>query len=221
MSECLWYKRFIKISNKSFIMKTFSKKGVEHVSDILSEKGIIPWEIFKSKYSLTDREHFKWVQLIDAVPKVWKDIIRPNSYENDPSTVLDCSNIIFINQKPVGVKTLTSKVIYAELISRIYKKPTAQQNIETKLRSVASQTINLDWKIIYMLPRKTVISTSIRMFQYRLLNNILYFVDFYSTAFSIFGNSTPVSMDFSTKFNFCSVHMCLNQRKSLKTKNML
>ena len=42
--------------------------------------------------------------------------------------------------------------------------------------------------------------------------------DFYSTAFSIFGNSTPVSMDFSTKFNFCSVHMCLNPRKSLKTK---
>ena len=42
--------------------------------------------------------------------------------------------------------------------------------------------------------------------------------DFY---FSIFGNSTPVSMDFSTKFNFCSVHMCLNPRKSLKTKKML
>ena len=48
--------------------------------------------------------------------------------------------------------------------------------------------------------------------------------DFYSTAFilyCIFGNSTPVSMDFSTKFNFCSVHMCLNPRKSLKTKNAL
>ena len=45
--------------------------------------------------------------------------------------------------------------------------------------------------------------------------------DFYSAAFSIFGNSTPVSMDFSTKFNFCSVHMCLNRRKSLKTKKML
>ena len=42
--------------------------------------------------------------------------------------------------------------------------------------------------------------------------------DFYSTAFSIFGNSTSVSMDFSTKFNFCSIHMCLNPRKSLKTK---
>ena len=93
MSECLWLNRFIKISNKSFIMKTFSSKGVEHVSDILSEKRIIPWEIFKNKYSLRDREHFKCVQLIDAVPKEWKDIIRSDSYENDPSTILDCSTL--------------------------------------------------------------------------------------------------------------------------------
>ena len=54
-------------------MKTFSSKGVEHVSDILSEKGIIPWEILKNKYFLTGLEHLKWVQLIDGVPKEWKD----------------------------------------------------------------------------------------------------------------------------------------------------
>ena len=142
MSECSWLNRFIKISSKSFIMKTFSSKGVDYVSDILSEKGIMLWEIFKSKYSLTDREHFKWVQLVDAVPKEWKDVIRADIYEKDPSTILDCSNIVFINQKPVSTKTLTSKVKYAELISRIYKKPTAQQNIERKLQSAASQTIN-------------------------------------------------------------------------------
>ena len=80
-------------------MKTFSSKGVEHVSDILSEKEIIPWEIFKNKYSLTDREHFEWFQLIDAVPKEWEDIIRSDSCEKDPSTILDCSNIVCKRQK--------------------------------------------------------------------------------------------------------------------------
>ena len=112
-------------------MKTFSS---EHVADIFSEKAIIPWEMFKNKYSLTDREHFKWVQLIDAVPKGWKDIIRTDSYEKDSSTIcMDCSNIVFINQKAVSIKTLACKAIYAELISRIYRKPTAQQNIEKKV----------------------------------------------------------------------------------------
>ena len=121
MSECLWLNRFIKISNKSFIMKTFSLKGVKHVADIFSEKAIIPWEIFKNKYSLTNREYFKWVQLTDAVPKKWEDIIRTDSYEKDPSTIcMDCSNIVFINQTPVSYVPLqvrrllwTGKYIYA------------------------------------------------------------------------------------------------------------
>ena len=43
-------------------------------------------------------------------------IEKSDSYEQDPSTILDCSNIVFINQKPGSVKTLTSKVIYAELV---------------------------------------------------------------------------------------------------------
>ena len=62
---------------------------------------------------------------------------------------------------------------------------------------------------------ETFFIVNIQYFRYFLM---LTLKDFYSTAFSIFGNSTPVSMDFSTKFNFCSVHMCLNPRKSLKTK---
>ena len=64
------------------------------------------------------------------MPKEWKDIIRSDSNEKDRSIILDCSNVVFINKKPLSVKTLTSKAIYAELTSRIYKKPTAQQNIE-------------------------------------------------------------------------------------------
>ena len=49
-----------------------------------------------------------------------------------------------------------------------------QLDVEGKLQSVASQMINLDWKEIYVLPRQTVISISVRMFQYHLLSNILY-----------------------------------------------
>ena len=89
---------------------------MRHVSDILSEKGIIPWKIFKNRYSLTDREHFKWVQSTGAVPKEWKNVIRSDSYEKDPRTILDCSNTVFINQKTVSLKTLTSKMTYTEFI---------------------------------------------------------------------------------------------------------
>ena len=109
------------------------------------------------------------------MPKEWKEIKGSDSYEKDPSAIVHASNIVFINQKPISVNTLTSKVIYAELIRRIYKKPRALQNIERRIQFIVSQTINLDSRKIYMLPRHAVISTGITTFQYGLLNNIVYF----------------------------------------------
>ena len=70
------------------------------------------------------------------------------------------------------------------------------------------------FSIVTVLPL-LIFKGSKQYFRYFLM---LTLKDFYSTAFSIFGNSTPVSMDFSTKFNFCSVSMCLNPRKSSKLK---
>ena len=34
--------------------------------------------------------------------------------------------------------------------------------------------LQCDWKDIYLLPRKVTIDTKLRIFQYKLLNNILY-----------------------------------------------
>ena len=36
------------------------------------------------------------------------------------------------------------------------------------------ETTNLNWKEIYILPRKVYIATNLRMFQYKILNNILF-----------------------------------------------
>ena len=36
------------------------------------------------------------------------------------------------------------------------------------------QTTNLDWKNIYILPRIVTLDTKVRIFQYKLLNNVLY-----------------------------------------------
>ena len=51
----------------------------------------------------------------------------------------------------------------------MYKKPTSQSYYEKSL-----ETTNLNWKEIYILPRKVSIETKLRMFQYKILNNILF-----------------------------------------------
>ena len=39
---------------------------------------------------------------------------------------------------------------------------------------IFSPNLQVEWKKIYLLPRKVSIDTNLRMFQYKILNNILY-----------------------------------------------
>ena len=51
----------------------------------------------------------------------------------------------------------------------MYEKLTSQSYCEKLL-----ETTNLNWKEIYILPRQVSIDINLRMFQYKLLNNILF-----------------------------------------------
>ena len=59
--------------------------------------------------------------------------------------------------------------MYEKLIQPIKRNPTAQKTMEALL-----QGPNIKWSLVYILPRKVTIDTSTRIFQYKILNNILY-----------------------------------------------
>ena len=55
-----------------------------------------------------------------------------------------------------------------QLILKV-EEPTAQTYFEKKF-----QNPELEWKTIYTLPRRVTINTNLRIFQYKLLHNVLY-----------------------------------------------
>ena len=61
------------------------------------------------------------------------------------------------------------KEVYAELLRPLVQKPTSQKTIEKLLGNDG-----INWQEVYMIPRKVSISSSIRIFQYKILNDILY-----------------------------------------------
>ena len=65
---------------------------------------------------------------------------------------------------------LTVKGTYKTLVRPPVQQPTAQRYIECIL-----QMNNVDWATVYLLPQKTTIESRMRIFQYKILNNILYF----------------------------------------------
>ena len=110
---------------------------------------------------------FKLFQLIHTLPREWKEAI----------SVHDGSLEIFLNQDHHLIKKnqilcltkLNSNELYKIQIIIKYKKPTSQSYFEKNFNNS-----NLDWKAIYLLPRIATVDTTIHVFQYKLLNHVLF-----------------------------------------------
>ena len=97
---------------------------------------------------------------------MWKQHIRNASVllEAIPDVgVLQCTRI-------VPVEILTSKQIDAILIRKKDSTPTAKKTYNIKFTDLSAA----NWIQIYLLPRKITNDAYARVFQYKILNNILY-----------------------------------------------
>ena len=96
--------------------------------------------------------------IVQAIPSAWKKQISNYGRRINEKILAD---IVIPNMKV--------KEVYAKLLRPLVQKPTSQKTIEKLL---ANDDIN--WHEVHMIPRKVSISSSIRIFQYKILNNILY-----------------------------------------------
>ena len=118
-------------------------------------------------FRLTRKSYFKWYQLIHAIPRPWKLAVL-----NDQG---NCKNVIYLNHRLINnnqvlaIEKLVPKELYFLSIVLKNERPTSQKyfcNIFPNLQ--------VQWKEIYLLLRKVSIDTNLRMFQYKIMNNILY-----------------------------------------------
>ena len=101
-----------------------------------------------------------WLGLLSCIPATWKSKLVVEQGQ---------SNIRSAIKKPLGI---TCGTAYHTLLAPLIRPTTAQSTLETYL-NLRDQ----DWKKIYMLPRLTTIESSLRSFQYKIPNNILYLND--------------------------------------------
>ena len=139
------------------------------VSDVVSRNGrVYSWDIISPKFQIKPTEFLKWYGLINAISSQWKKKIQDNPLGNCHLMTKTPLSIKCKDRK-LGLKSVTSKLIYEELLSGIQTTPSAQKYFKNKFKSN-----ELDWPRIYQLPRSTCVHSKTRIFQYKILNNILY-----------------------------------------------
>ena len=153
------------------------------------------------------------MELVNAIPSNWKiNLKHSNNYsQNLLDHLLLKSNFLFYIEK------LESTKFYCIINSSRKNKPTSQIYFEKKFHWK-----ELDWRVIYALPRNVITNTYLRSFQYKILNNVIYlneklFVfELSTTSFRSFCNS------FGNKithfFCNCTITQCSWEKLQLKLK---
>ena len=130
------------------------------IGQLFNDNGNIkPWKDLKIEFHLKDTRKIYWLQIIDALPKTWKDIILNNKGNAKGLVIFD--HHIVRNSQIHSLNKLTSKQLYLILVEANTVKPTAQDYFENLF-----ETSQFNWKKIYFLIRNTTLITKARMFQY-------------------------------------------------------
>ena len=168
LSQFLWFNNFICIDNSFIHFRCFSDKGISFISDLFDSNGHLkPWNDIRLEYNLDEKYKFKWIRLIHATPKSWKESL---AFDNGNSNNLFIQDHHLLKKHQIScLPKLNSKELYLMQIVLEYKKPTSQVYFENIFNN-----FNFDWNKIYILPRLVTLDSVLRSFQYKVLHNVLY-----------------------------------------------
>ena len=69
-SQVIWFNKHIKIDNKSLCNNSLANEGINHVGQLFNEYGMTKaWLDIKTQFNLSNKPHYFWIQLINAIPK--------------------------------------------------------------------------------------------------------------------------------------------------------
>ena len=76
-TQVIWFNKHIKIDNKSLCNNSLANQGINHVGQRFNEDGMAnTWLDIKTQFNLSNKQHYFWIQLINAVLKFWKEELQ-------------------------------------------------------------------------------------------------------------------------------------------------
>ena len=125
------------------------------------------WDELKTEFDLIENEKFLIAPITHALPSLWKKILR--NYTESVNNLVIQDHHLSKKHQIFSLNKLNSPTLYEILIDANKIKPTSQTYFENLFPNFKP-----DWKSIYLLPKRVTLDTNLRMFQYNLLNNVLY-----------------------------------------------
>ena len=151
--EIIWNNRKILINGRPLFCKSWFYKNIIRVGDLLQTNGkFLAFENFCNKFKLKNPFTF-YFGLINAIPVSYKSVIKKSPLQ--------------FAESEKTKEIISTKNVYSILLKEIFVPPIAENRI---LRyGFSHETIHK----VYELPFQIKNDIAIRMFQYKIIHNIL------------------------------------------------
>ena len=169
-SQYLWYNKYVLKENKPFILLVFLGRGKKYLCNLIGPDGYFKnWEVIQLEFDMEENNLLDWYGIVQSIPNAWKNRIKSMQavHLQDIPSYYNC---LLVGQKYIKPSSLSSSMIYEACISKVFKPPTSRRYFERILGVIEEE----EWRNIYTLKAKVTVCTSLRIFQYKILNNILY-----------------------------------------------
>ena len=115
------------------------------------------WLDIETQFNVSNKQHYFWIQLINAIPKSWKEELRRSNRSNALSMY---DHQLIKKNQIYALHKCNSKELYCLQISLNNSKTRSQLYFEDLF-----QIKDIDWKHVYLLPRRVTVDTNLRVFQ--------------------------------------------------------
>ena len=119
------------------------------------------------EFKIDKNLHFKWIQLVHAMPNHWKKKLTENTRNSQNLSYLN--HYLIKRNEIYSFGKLTVKELYLISLQHETTTPTSQKYFEGMFLD-----LTLQWKHIYTLPHITTIDSKFQCFQYKILHNTPY-----------------------------------------------
>ena len=144
--------------------KNLCSGGIKKVKDLMTEYGYLqPWENVSYEFRLESLHFMNWFGLLQAIRNNFKSRVKGVHY----SGTLECSGV-FLNEIFYGLKSVSTEKICDAMIGKKFSQAKCSTIFIRPLKQYISQ------ESVYLLPRLVSIDTRTRIFQYKILGNIIY-----------------------------------------------
>ena len=164
----IWNNKYICIQGRSIFYEELFKKGIITLGDLTTKENAVftGFQIITSS-SLTFKEKFQIMAIIDALPAQWRQHLKTCNGVFKKNFRFSSNAQLYLNDHNVNLDKVIFKSIYNEVRSKNEGVPTAQ------LRYTETYCETLKWEEIYRIPFKVAIDSRSREFQYKILHRYL------------------------------------------------